>query len=520
MTTANANAVLKEADALLAQRQTARACDLLQSVVQSQPRHAPALLMLARAYLQSGRFADAEQCALNCLAVAGDKPDLLFGLVRLLGQFLRIDEIRACVDRPRFRRESPPAVLAETAVLLSGLGDNRLARELIELSLSRDARHAPSWYVRGNLALFSGDLSAADQHYERCLGVSPNYAQAAWMQSSLTTQTPGKNHVERLRKQLRAAQVGLGAEVYLSFALFKELHDLGRHPEAWAALEYGCRAKRARLNYSPKDSEALFAALKRTRLRPATTPRDDFTPIFIVGMHRSGTTLLERILAGHSAVTDGGESYAMTVSMRRLANQAGPGAMDLKLAQGLADADGDALADNYFITNVARTAGKKFMTEKLPSNFLNVGFIADALPRAKFLHLIRDPMDTCFSNLRVLFSDAAAYSYQQEEMADYFIAYRDLMAHWRAMYPGRVLDVDFHSLTTDTERVARDVMAFCDLPFEAEALDISRARSDVATASSAQVRSEIKPVSAPAWLPYSDELSALRRRLSAAGFAG
>ena len=127
-------------------------------------------------------------------------------------------------------------------------------------------------------------------------------------------------------------------------------------------------------------------------------------------------------------------------------------------------------------------------------------------------------MDTCFSNLRVLFSDAAAYSYQQEEMADYFIAYRDLMAHWRAMYPGRVLDVDFHSLTTDTERVARDVMAFCDLPFEAAALDISRARSDVATASSAQVRSEIKPVSAPAWLPYSDELSVLRRRLSTAGF--
>lgn len=518
MTMANANAVLKTAEEMLARRQSAPACELLRSVLQWQPGHAPALFLLARAQLQSGHFADAEQSALECLAAAGDKPDLLFGLIRLLGQFLRIDEIRSCVAKPRFRRESPPAVLAETAVLLSGLGDNRLARELIELSLSRDARHAPSWYVRGNLALFAGDLSAADQHYERCLGVSPNYAQAAWMQSSLRTQTQGKNHVERLRKQLRAAQVGLGAEVYLSFALFKELHDLGRHPEAWTALEYGCRAKRARLNYSTKDSEELFAALKRTRLRPATTPRDDFTPIFIVGMHRSGTTLLERILAGHSAVTDGGESYAMTVSMRRLANQAGPGAMDIKLVQRMANVDGDALAADYFTRNVDRAAGKHFITEKLPSNFLNVGFIADAIPQARFLHLVRDPMDTCFSNLRVLFSDAAAYSYQQDEMADYFIAYRDMMEHWRALHPGRILDVDFRSLTTDTEHVARDVMAFCDLPFEAEALDISRTQSDVATASSAQVRSEIKPVSAPAWLPYSDQLSVLLRRLNAAGF--
>lgn len=512
---------LKMADTLMANRQYGQACDVLGPLADAQPRLAPARFLLSKALLLAGRFAESEKEALACFALGNDKPDLLFGLARQLGNFLRRDEVRACLSRPRFRREAPPAALAEAAVLLNGLGDSETAMQLLELALARDPRHAPSLYFRGNLKLFAGAFDAANDDYERCLSHSPGYAQAAWMQSSIRTWTTEQNHVSRLRQQLRNAQPGLGAEIYLSFALFKELNDLERFDEAWAALDYGCRAKRAKLSYDKAQTARLFDVLKQSRLRLDQQSQVDasVTPIFIVGMHRSGTTLLERILGGHSAVTDGGESYGFSVSMRRHANQSGNGVVDITLAEKLAGASAQGLAEDYRAHNHSRSNGRPFLTEKLPSNFLNLGFIAEALPEARFLHLVRDQMETCFGNLRVLFSEAAAYSYQQDELADYFIRYRDLMSHWHARYPGRILDVDFQALTTDTERVAREVMVFCGLPFEADALDISRRRSSVATASAAQVRQRIEAPSAPAWLPYADKLQTLKQSLARADLA-
>ncbi len=510
---------LKRAEDLIAQRHYAQACDQLRALVDEQPRLATARFLYSRALFQLGAFADAEQQAMACFKLGSDKPDLLFGLARQLGNFLRLAEARTCLSHPRFRRDAPPAVLAEAAVLLNGLGDSAMALECVTLALARDPKHAPALYFRGNLRLFAGDLDAADHDYEACLRVSPGYAQAAWMQSSLRTQTVEKNHVARLQKQLRNAQVGMGGEIYLSFAMFKELHDLQRYDEAWTALTYGCRAKRARLNYSMAASASLFDALQNSRLQPnaSTLPQASVTPIFIVGMHRSGTTLLEQILAGHSAVTDGGESYGFSVSMRRIANQSAGGVVDRVLAEKLNDQDAALLAQDYWQNNTERAQGRPYLTEKLPSNFLNLGYIADALPNARFLHLVRDPMETCFSNLRVLFSDAAPYSYDQAEMADYFIRYHRLMRHWHARYPGRILDVDFRALTTDTETVAREVMAFCGLPFEATAGDIGERRSSVATASAAQIRQPIEAPKASAWLPYADHLKALQARLAEAG---
>ena len=156
---------------------------------------------------------------------------------------------------------------------------------------------------------------------------------------------------------------------------------------------------------------------------------------------------------------------------------------------------------------------EKFFTDKLPSNFLNLGFVCRALPQAKILHMVRDPVETCFSNLRELFSEANPYSYDQLELADYYKQYRRLMAHWHIACPGRILDVDYAALTRDPEAVLREVTAFCGLEFQPQMLQLQERKRGVATASAVQVRDKVVAREQPKWAPYEEYLQPLIRSL-------
>jgi hypothetical protein len=174
-------------------------------------------------------------------------------------------------------------------------------------------------------------------------------------------------------------------------------------------------------------------------------------------------------------------------------------------AERLAQADFDAIGRAYIEDLQARAAGRSFVTEKLPPNLINAGFIAKALPGARILHMVRDPRDTCFSNLRTYFNRTATYSYDQLQLTAYYRQYRDLMRHWHAVMPGRILDVDYDELVSDPEPTARKVLAFCGLSFEPGTLVVDRPGA-VATASSAYVRSGILRNRGAAWKPYANHL--------------
>jgi hypothetical protein len=161
-----------------------------------------------------------------------------------------------------------------------------------------------------------------------------------------------------------------------------------------------------------------------------------------------------------------------------------------------------------------RLGKQRHFTDKLPSNFLNLGFICQALPQAKILHMVRDPMETCFSNLRELFGEANAYSYDQVELADYHRQYRRLMAHWHAMFPGRILDVDYAALTREPEAILRKVSDFCGLGFEPGMLDLKARSRGVATASAVQVRDKVVALETPKWESYRRYLGPLISHLA------
>lgn len=506
-------------DDLFARRAWPEAAKALDVRLAQTPDDVELLLRRSTVHLRQDQYRAARECALKAHRGASSaSPPALLAIARQLMAVLEVEAMIEVLRSPRFRDTAPAMALAEAGTLLSGVGEHTDALQLLDLAVAREPRHAAAHYFRGTMQMFRGDTDEAEREFEQALALEPRLAQASWALAGLRRNTPERNHVARIQKQLAGVRAGTPAEAFACFALFNELHDLGRHDEAWQALQRGCRSKRALVGYDHATALRLLAQIaehcQALAGQPVVVSVDAApVPIFIVGMHRSGTTLLERILGGHSKVTDGGESYAFSAQIKWATDHNFVGALDEEALRRSAAINYAALAERYLTGIRSRAQGKPFITEKLPSNFLNVGLIARALPQARFLHMVRDPMDTCFSNLRTLFLHAGGYTYEQTEMAEYFLGYQALMAHWHRALPGRVMDVSYAALVDDPERVAREVFAHCGLEFEAGALDIDRNRGVVSTASAAQVRGGIRRDYKAAWKPYEKQLQPLITRL-------
>lgn len=327
-----------------------------------------------------------------------------------------------------------------------------------------------------------------------------------------------------MRSLAARAAPGSHDEVFLRFALFNRLDQAGRYDDAWAELACGGRAKRRLVAFDPVASGRFFDALMGV---PAAQPPIELaehdvaasSPIFIVGMHRSGTTLLERILGSHTQVSAGGELYDLPAQLRWAIGRHFTGPSDIAVVERLREIDFREVGRGYLEQVQWRAAGKPWLIDKLPSNFLNIGFIHRSLPQARVIHMRRNAMDTCFSNLKELFSNACAYSYDQLELADYFAGYHRLMSHWRQVAPEFILDVSYEELARDPHRQAERILAFCGLDWEPGCIETRENARAVNTASSAQVREPLHQRGIGAWRRYEPQLQALQSRLAGHGIA-
>lgn len=497
------------------------AADAFDAILERESGHLPAMIKSSTALLHLDRYRAARKRIFDALPLANDHPGLVLELGRKLRQLHEPPLLLDLIRRSRFVLKANPQMLTEMALIVSSIGDQETALELVTQAVRLDPRAGHPHYLRGTVLMFLGRMEEAESELETCIRIVPDFPQAHWVLSRLRKWTPEQNHVERLQKLLARTKEGSEPEAYLAFALHNELHDLKRYDESWRALERGCRAKSRLDPYYEDQTRELFEQVKATCtaefVKPRQSRQDAYTPIFIVGMHRSGTTLLERILGGHSQVADGGETYAFTAQLKIATDHKTEHALDLMTAQRLADADFDAIGRGFIEGSRWRAKGKPFLTEKLPPNLINAGFIAKALPNARILHMVRDPVDTCFSNLRTYFSNAALYSFDQVSLANYFGHYQGLVQHWRTVMPDRILDISYNGLVSDPEGTARRIFDFCGLPFEAEALRVERGSGAVSTASSAHVRQGILTDRGAAWKPYQDYLRPMLARLGEVG---
>lgn len=482
------------------------------SILAAKPQNTAALLQASRLEGLSGRYRLAREYALKALdSRTGEESGGAAFLLRRLQAFNLGGEAMALIDAIEGMAGITPPVYDAIGTVLNQLNQPERALQALDKGLALAPEAIELKLTRAHTLVFLGRFDEAEHEMDDCMRRVPEIGFGWWTLSRLRKQRPDANHVDALRKQISLSGHNPANIAFLAYALHKELDDLGDYDGATKALDMACRTKRSQLNYSEVDTEHLFTQLRAMPVRPAAaTEAGARTPILIVGMHRSGTTLLEQFLDGHSRVRGLGELYEFTAQMRLATDHWCKGVVDATVVDRAAHVDYAAVGKGYLESVAWRYGEEPYFVDKLPSNFLNIGFICQALPQAKILHMVRDPMESCFSNLRELFSDNTnQYSYNQGELAAFFAAYEGLMAHWHKAFPGRIHDVSYTALTRDPETTLRAASMFCGLDFEPEMLALEASSRGVTTASAVQVRQGVVALEKPRWAPYATYLTPL-----------
>lgn len=388
------------------------------------------------------------------------------------------------------------------------------------LAAYRQAAHLEpgSTIARANLAnalATNGDAAAAGQLLDQVLESDPDDADAHYQRATLRRVRLDDNHIETLQAACARQKTDSPP---LCYALAREYEDCGDFARAWEFTRRGATARRAQLSYRVERDEQVMADigrhLGRDWYRDAQPGTSDDSPIFVFGLPRSGTTLVERILASHSSVAGLGEINDLAFSLIR---SVGPHRDREELIRHAASIPPAAMGLSYLSTTRQYGRTEPRLVDKTPLNFLYLGLIRAAFPGARIVHVRRHPVAACHALYKTLFRMACPFSYDLEDIARYYLAYTGLMRHWRDVLGDAWLSVDYETLVQQPERVSRDLLAYCGLPWEAQCLEFHRNPDPVATASAAQVREPIHTGSVDLWHRYSEGLSPLIERLRQAG---
>lgn len=493
-----------------------RAC--LQLLLQTHPRNAQIYVLLAGTSLAKGRVRQATEELRRAASAIRNDPALLIQVMQGMSRLGQTNDTRTCLRHPLMARLQDGPMLTAVGHVFQGIGLNAEALQMMERAKRTGYDNADFRYFHALQLQFNGRLAEAEAEMEACLKLGPTFGRASLSLARIRKQTAESNHVDFLRKRLESVQSGSEDHAAFEFALYKEYEDLGDLDAAWAALQRANAVMATRLPYDRAHEERLFDLLiQRFDSADApgiTRPVAGPTPIFVVGMPRSGTTLLERVLGSHSQVASAGELSDLPRQLRWVADSHGHPIVDEGLLRAVPGLDFELLGRRYLQQSQWRANGKPFYIDKLPPNFMLIGCIRRALPHAKVVHINRDPMDVCFSNYRAMFGDAYSYSYGIQSLSHHFHQYDRLMRHWREVMPGFVIDVSYSGLVMDTERTCRELIAACGLPFEDGCLDHTRNSTSVATLSSAQVRQPIHSRGIGEWKRYGPRLEELQSLLS------
>lgn len=404
-------------------------------------------------------------------------------------------------------------VSTSVGLLLSSLNMYEEAEALFADAVKQEPAVAGYHYNLATVQRFLGRIDAAEASLEKAIALDPDDVDAHALRSGLRVQTPGSNHLESLRETLRRTGENPRSAVSVCYTLAKELEDLGRHAESFEYLRQGATTRRAHLRYDVRRDtdtmtkirevfdESLFAA--------GADGFIDASPTFVIGLPRTGTTLVERILGSHSVVRPAGELNNFAVQLVSII-QAFAGRQQLSRGDLVAFSgkiDFATLGQAYVESTRPYAAGHVQFVDKMPMNFLYAGLIHLALPKARIIHVERQPMDTCYAIFKTLFQNAYPFSYDLEELGRYFVGYHELMAHWHRMMPGVMHRVRYEDLVTDTRTVTESLLDFCGLSWEEQCLRFHEAGGHSTTASAAQVRSPIHSGSIGRWRMYEKELA-------------
>ena len=471
---------------------------------------------LASALLESNQLGESAAEFHRILESSPNDAGAHLSLASVSRQLANFDEASAYLERILDGEPNHPEALSERGLVLQEQGDLYGAKAAYEQVVSAAPDHAQAHDSLGVVLQALGDLDAAVASFRRAISARPDYAEAHRHLAF------ARRHVEvdddiRLTESLLESDADDASVMHASFALAKICDDLGQYDDAFMYLSRANRLKRQTIRYDVGQDRVFFENLKRTFDKTFFADHenwgvDDPAPIFILGMPRSGTTLVEQILASHSRVRGAGE----TLDLDRLLWEAHETDLEKDWCDAMsANSKYEVmdLAASYLSSLKRSGPAAERITDKTPGNFHYVGMIRVMLPRAKVINCVRDPLDTCFSCYQNYFTQGVSFAYELSELGTYYRLYANLMDHWQESLPGFVHDLRYEELLQNQEAETRKLLEFCDMEWDDACLDFHLTERPVHTASVNQVRRPIYKSSLGRAARYSKHLAPLRDAL-------
>lgn len=407
----------------------------------------------------------------------------------------------------------------DVAQLYMRLAEPVLAATFYARAVALEPARTAYRYNHSTALIALGRMEEAEAALDSVIALQPGDSDAWYNRATLRRQTTPRNHVAAIERQLRQPGLPRSGEVPLHYALAKELEDLGEHDRAFAALARGAALRRSLLSYQVEDDVAIMrdiaAAHSAAVLGEPVSGCDDARAIFVVGLPRSGTTLVDRILSSHSAIGSHGESNDFVLALMQLAGRCHG---KTELLQRSLQVDPRQLGLDYGARLATHVEAR--VVDKTPANFLYLGLIARALPQARIVYVRRQPMDVCYAMYKTLFRMAYPYSYDLGDLGRYWLAFDALMRHWQHSLPaGRMLTVVYEQLVATPEHTIRGLLDHVGMPWQDACLQFERNPLPSLTASAAQVRRPIYSSSVGLWRRYATGLAPLANFLQQAGVA-
>ncbi len=463
--------------------------------------------LLTETALQRGRSDAAIVCADRAVALASGNPLPLILRAKCLFLSGKAREAFAAAEMAETVVGAAPETLDALGAIFGLLGLHDRAKQLFLRAVASRSEVPQYLFNLAATERMTGLLPEAEAHCDVALALDRRYGLAHYLRSDLRIQTAERNHVAEMEAVVANGKLPPHSEVMVRFALGKECEDLALHERAFQHVEAGCALQRRLIGPDRTggiaEIERIIGSHTRSWLAAAPSGFAAAAPVFVTGLPRAGTTLVERIISSHPAMTSVGETSAFAAELRRAT------------ADGKAKSDPASLGRSYMeAASVLGLPPNVRFVDKTLENYLYCGLIHAALPAAKIILVRRRPMDACWAIYKAHFQGKFPFSYDQTELADYYLAYRRLSRHWKATLPPHaLLEIDYEEIVGDQEAASRKMIDFVGLPWNDDVLRFHASPAPSATASAVQVRRPIYTSSIGKWRHHAQGLAPLRARL-------
>ncbi len=503
----------------LYERRLVRAEEICRHYLRQHPRDVEAMRLLAKIGIELGVLDDAEFLLESAVMFSPDDIQIRLDYIDALRRRQNFAKAHEESEALYTRDPENPLFQSRLAIESMQTGDYERGLELFDAVLAKLPHDPASLTSKGHALKTIGQRDPAIASYRAAIAAKPDHGDAWYALANLKTYRFADDEIAAMQHEAERGDLAFMDQVHLAFALGKALEDRGQYEASFSHYDRGNALKRAQTRYS---ADAMTAELARQRemctadlfSRHAGAGHDAPDPIFILGLPRAGSTLLEQILASHSQIDGTLELPNILALAHRLRGRKAGASLYPQVLHDLAPEQLAQFGRDYIENTRIHRQGAPFFIDKMPNNFRHIALIRLILPNAKIIDARRDPLDCCFSGFKQLFAEGQEFTYGLTEIGRYYADYVRLMEHWDTVLPGKVLRVTHEDVLDDLEGQTRRMLDFLGLPFEERCLDFHRTSRAVRTASSEQVREPINRKGQGAWRPYEPWLGPLKQALA------